>query len=72
MKMLGKIWKKLEISQENFYDGVSFSKFTILQYSDSNFGIKRTHQYVPKTSCLKKIKGAKVFLEKKVHDGSAT
>ena len=65
----------MEISQENFYDGVSFSKVTNLQCSDCNFAIKRTHhrfflQYLPKTSCLKKNEKRKSLLfEKKVYDG---
>ena len=66
MKMLWKItdWESLEISQENFFDGVSFSKNTNLQRSDCNFAIKRTHhrfflEYLPKTSCLKKNKKRK-------------
>ena len=51
-------WQKFEISQENFYEGVSFSKVTNLQCLDCNFAIKRAHhryflEYVPKTSCLK-------------------
>ena len=61
MKMLRKIiyGKSLEISQENAYEGVSFSKVTNLQCSDCNFAIKIAHyryflEYVPKTSCLKK------------------
>ena len=45
MKMLWKITdcESLEISQENVYDRVSFSKNTNLQCSDCSFGIKRTH-----------------------------
>ena len=62
MKMLRKITddKSLEISQENVYDGVSFSKVTNLKVSDCNFAIKinSSHRYffenVPNTSCLKK------------------
>ena len=73
MKMLWKIndCESLEISQENFYDGVSFSKNTNLQCSDCNLAIKRTHhrfflEYPPKSSCLKKIKKRKSLLcEKK-------
>ena len=80
MKILGKITdcKNLEISQENFYDEVSFSKVTNLQCSDCNFAIKRTlHrfflEYVPKTSCLKKKKKRKSLLfEKKDYDGPAS
>ena len=60
MKMLQKLidCKYLEIYQENFYDGVSFSKVTSLRLSECNFTIKRTHNsiflpYVPKTSYLK-------------------
>ena len=60
MKMLRKIMdgKSLEISQENVYEGVSFSKVTNLQCSDCNFAIKLAHhryflEYVPKTNCLK-------------------
>ena len=52
----GKSW---EISQENVYDGVSFSKVTNLQCSNCNLAIKITHhryffENVPNTSCLKK------------------
>ena len=71
MKMLGEITdcERLEISQDNFYDEVSFSKVTKLQCSDCNFVIKKTHysfflEYVPKTSCLKKNKKS-LFLRKK-------
>ena len=51
--------KSLEISQENAYEGVSFSKVTNLQCSDCNFAMKLAHnryllEYVPKTSWLKK------------------
>ena len=80
MKMLGKITdcESLEISQENFYDGVSFSKVTNLQCLDCNFSVKRTHhrfflEYVPKTSCLKRNKKTKSLLfEKKVYDEPAS
>ena len=43
MKMLRKIidGKNLEISQENVYEGVSFSKVTNLLCSDCNFSIKQ-------------------------------
>ena len=61
MKMLRKITdgKSLEISQENVYKGVSFSKVANLQCPDCNFAIKIAHhryffENVPKTSCLKK------------------
>ena len=71
MKMLGEIanCESSEISQQNFYDEVSFSKVTTLQCSDCNFAIKRSHhsfflEYVPKTSCLKKNKKS-LFLRKK-------
>ena len=71
MKMLRKIidGKSLEISQENVYEGVSFSKVTNLQCSDCNFAIKIAHhryflEYVPKTSCLKKQ-----YFEKKAYVG---
>ena len=73
MKMLRKIidGKMLEISQENVYEGVSFSKFTNLQCSDCNFAIKIVHQilleYVSKTTCLKKQ-----YFEKKVYGGQAS
>ena len=42
MKMLQKIIdsKSFEISQENVYEGVSFSKHTNLKCSDCNFAIK--------------------------------
>ena len=64
--------KGLEISQENVYEGVSFSKVTNLQCSDCNFAIKITHhryflEYVAKTSCLKKQ-----YFEKKVYGGPAS
>ena len=64
--------KSLEISQENVYEGVYFSKVTNLQCSDSSFAIKITHhryflEYVPKTSCLKKQ-----YFEKKVYGGPAS
>ena len=80
MKMLGKITdcESLEISQENFYDEVSFSKVTNLQCLDCNFSIKRTHhrfflEYVPKTSCLKRNEKTKSLLcEKKVYDEPAS
>ena len=75
MKILRKMinWERLEISQENLYDGVSFSKVTNLHCSDWNFTIKRTHhrfflEYVPKTSCLKNNgKSKSLFFEKKVY-----
>ena len=74
MKMLRKIidGKSLEISPENVYEGVSFSKVTNLQCSDYNFAIKIAHhryllEYVPKTSCLKKQ-----YFEKKVYAGPAS
>ena len=79
MKMLWEITdrERLEFSQENFYDGVSFSKNTNLQRSDCNFAIKRTHhrfflEYLQKSSCLKKNKKRKsLFFENKVYDGPA-
>ena len=42
MKMLRKIidGKNLEISQENVYEGVSFSKVTNLQHSDGNLSVE--------------------------------
>ena len=74
MKMLRKIidGKSLKISQENVFEGVSFSKFTNLQCSDFSFAIKIAHhiyflEYVPKTSCLKKQ-----YFEKKVHGVQAS
>ena len=60
-----------ETSQENFYDGVSFSKVASLQCSDCNFAIKRTHhrlflEYVQKKEYLKKNKKRKsLFFRKK-------
>ena len=59
--------KSLEISQENIYGGVSFSKVTSLQCSDCNFAIKIDHyryflEYIPKNSRLKKQ-----FLKKKFY-----
>ena len=74
MTMLRKLIdsKSLGISQENVYEGVSFSKVTNLQRSDSNFSIKIAHhryflKYVAKTSCLKKQN-----FEKKVYGGPAS
>ena len=59
----------LEISQENFYDEVSFSKVTGLHCSDCNVDLKSTHhrfflEYVPKTSCLKKNNKRSFFRKK--------
>ena len=61
MKMLRKIidCESLETSQENVYDGVSFSKVKSLPRSDYNFTIKRTYhtfilEYVPKASFFQK------------------
>ena len=59
--------ESLEISQENFYDAVSFCKVTKLQCSDCNFAIERTHhrfylEYVPKTSCFKNNKNRNSLL----------
>ena len=64
-------WQKFGISQENVYEGVSFSTVTKLQPSDGNFAIKIAHhryflEYVPKTSYFKKQ-----YFEKKVYGGSA-
>ena len=64
--------KSLEISEENVYEGVSFSEVTKLQCSDCNFAIKIGHhryflEYVPKTSCLKKQ-----YFENKVYDVPAS
>ena len=74
MKMLRKKVddKSLEISQENVYEGVSFSKVTNLQRSHCNVAIKIAHhryflEYVPKTRCLKKQ-----YFEKKVYGGPAS
>ena len=74
MKMLRKIidGKSLEISQENVYAGVSFSKVTNLNCSDCIFAIKIAHhryfiQYVAKTNCLKKQ-----YFEKKVYGEPAS
>ena len=74
MKMLRKIMdgKSLEISQENVYEEVSFSKVTNLQCSDCNFTIKIAHHryflgYIPRTSCFKKQ-----YFEKKVYGGPAS
>ena len=64
--------KSLEISQENSYDGVSFSKVASLLCSECNVVIKRTHQgffleYVRKTSCLENNKREKsLFILRKV------
>ena len=70
--------RKLGNFSAKFYDGVSFSKGTILQSSDCNFTIKRTHhrfflEYVPKPS-LKKNKKRKscFFFIKKVYGGLAS
>ena len=51
--------ESLEISQENVYDGVFFSKVVYLQCPDCSSSIKRIHrrlfpQYVSKSICLKK------------------
>ena len=61
MKMLGKVidCESLEVSQENVYDRVSFTKVKTLTSSDRNFTLKRTNdrfilEYVPKASCYKK------------------
>ena len=64
--------KSLEISQENIYKGVFFSKVTNLQCSGCNFAIKIAHyryflEYVPKTGCLKKQ-----YFKEKVSDGPAS
>ena len=74
MKMLQKIidGRSLEISQENVYEEVSFSKVTNLQCSDCNFAIKIAHHryflgYVPRTSCFKKQ-----YFEKKIYGGPAS
>ena len=74
MKILRKIidGKSLEISQENVYEGVSFSKITNLQCSDCNLAIKITHhrsflECVPETRCLKKQ-----YFKKKVYGGPAS
>ena len=78
MKMLGKITdcESLEISQEKFYDEVSFSKVTNIQWSDCNFAIKRPHhrfflEYVPKTSLKKNKKRKSLLFEEKDYDGPA-
>ena len=62
MKMLRKTIddKNFEVSPENVYEAVSFSKVTNLQCSECNFAIKKPDhryflKYVPKTSCLKKL-----------------
>ena len=61
-KMLRKIidCESFETSQENVYDGVSFSKVKSQLRSDYNFTIKRTYyrfilEYIPKARCLKRI-----------------
>ena len=51
--------KSLEISQENVYDGFSFSRVRNVRCSDCNFAMKITHhryffENVPNTSRLKK------------------
>ena len=61
----------LKISQENVYEGASFSKVTNLQCSDCNYVIKIAYhryflEYVPKTSSLKKQ-----YFDKKVYLGPA-
>ena len=53
-------WLENSIIFQNFYNRVSFSWVTSLQFSDSNFTIKRTHhrfflEYVSKTNVLKRI-----------------
>ena len=74
MKMLRKIidGKSLEISRENVYEDVSFSKVTNLHCSGCKYAIKIAHhryflEYVPKTSCLKKQ-----YFGKKVYGGPAS
>ena len=52
--------ESLEISQDNVYDGVCFSKVTNLQCTDYNSTIKRIHRkfffnYIPKTTVLHRI-----------------
>ena len=51
--------KSLNNFQENFYDGVYFSKVARLQCKDSSYTLSRLHQrfsseYATKISCLKK------------------
>ena len=62
--------ESLEMSQENVYDGVYFSKVTRLQCADCNFNVKRLHRrlflkFVPKTSSFKKE-----HFQKKIYGGS--
>ena len=71
MKILRKTidGKSLKTSQENVYEGVTFSKVTNLQCSDCKVAIKIAHhiyflEYVPKTNSLKKQ-----YFEKKVYGG---
>ena len=71
MKILRKIIvrESSEISQENFYDKVSFGKYTSLHCADCNFAIKRTHHRFFLEYVLKRIK--KIFFEKKGYDEPA-
>ena len=71
MKILGNIidCKSLEISQENFYDGVSFSKVTGLHCSDGNFAIKRIHKMHQNKLFRRELK---VLFEKNVNGGPAS
>ena len=51
--------KSLEISHQNVYDGIFFSKVVCLQCPDCNSSIKSLHhrffpQYISKSSCFKK------------------
>ena len=59
------VGKSLEISQEKFYDGVSFSKVTNLKCSDCNFAIEITHHRYFWNMYLKLDVLKKIFLRKK-------
>ena len=65
--------KSLEISQENVYDGVSFSKVTNLKVSDCNFAIKITHHidtFLKMYQTLAVLKNH--ILRKKIYVGPAS
>ena len=74
MKMLGKITdcENLEISQENFYDEVSFSKVTNLQWSSCNFAIKELTTASSWKMYRKLVVLKRINFEKKAYDGSAS
>ena len=74
MKMLRKIIadKSQEISQEKFYDEVSFSKVTNLKCSDCNFATEITHHWYFWNMYLKLDVLKKQNFEEKVYGGRAS